>query len=204
MLELFLNAGEVAWPLGLCSILALGVVIERLIVLGSLRSLEDKAVLVLELELEKGDAGALNDRTLALAPVVQVLNAIAPARNAGREYLLNAAEVALGIQRARLRRYLGTLATIGATTPFIGLFGTVMGILRAFEEMSRASLTGEGMARGISEALSATALGLLVAVPSVIFYNYFVGRVQAMLLGVQSHLARVLPLMERVESGERS
>ena len=71
------------------------------------------------------------------------------------------------MQRLRLRKYLGTLATIGSTAPFIGLFGTVLGVMAAFQAMSKSGLSGETMAAGISEALSATALGLLVAIPAV-------------------------------------
>ena len=102
-------------------------------------------------------------------------------RDAGRQpaSVQQAAEIALSMQRLRLRRYLGTLAAIGSTAPFIGLFGTVIGIMQAFYGMSQRGLSGELMAGGISEAPSATALGLIVAVPSVMAYNYFVGRVQA-------------------------
>jgi biopolymer transport protein ExbB/TolQ len=114
-----------------------------------------------------------------------------------------AADIALSLQRLRLRRYLGTLATIGSTAPFIGLFGTVLGVMVAFQGMSRSGLSGEMMAAGISEALSATAVGLLVAVPSVIAYNYFLGRVQALLLHIQGHVARLAPLLTLPSAREK-
>jgi biopolymer transport protein ExbB len=107
------------------------------------------------------------------------------------------------MQRLRLRRYLGTLATIGSIAPFIGLFGTVLGVIAAFQGMSHAGLSNEAMAGGISEALSATALGLLVAIPSVIAYNFLVGRVQAMLLPIQGHVALLTPLVRAVHKGSR-
>jgi biopolymer transport protein TolQ len=123
-------------------------------------------------------------------------------RGASNHSLQQAADIALSMQRLRLRRYLGTLATIGSTAPFIGLFGTVLGIMQAFYGMSQGGgLSGERMAAGISEALSATALGLLVAVPSVIAYNYFLGRVQGLLLHVQGHVARLVPMLHGAPSG---
>jgi biopolymer transport protein ExbB/TolQ len=120
-----------------------------------------------------------------------VVKSLTEMRGASESALNHAAEVALSIQRLRLRRYTGTLATIGATAPFVGLFGTVLGIMIAFQ----GSLSGERMAQGISEALAATALGLVVAVPSVIGYNYFVGRVSALMLHVHGHVARLTPYL---------
>lgn len=73
---------------------------------------------------------------------------------------------------------MGILGTIGNVTPFIGLFGTVIGIMRAFHDLSLSSGGGPAVvASGIAEALVATAMGLFVAVPAVIFYNYFVRKV---------------------------
>jgi biopolymer transport protein ExbB/TolQ len=102
------------------------------------------------------------------------------------------------MQRQRLRRYLSTLATIGSTAPFIGLFGTVLGVLQAFEEMGKAgsNVEGSAVAGHIGSALSATAVGLLVAIPSVMAYNFLLGKIQANLLHIQGHVARLMPLLE--------
>src|ERR1700751_2262601 len=84
------------------------------------------------------------------------------------------------IVHAELKRGLGGLATIGSTAPFVGLFGTVMGILNAFKEISSQKATGLGaVAGGISEALGTTAIGLFVAIPAVMMFNYLTGRVEA-------------------------
>jgi len=84
------------------------------------------------------------------------------------------------IVHAELKRGLGGLATIGSTAPFVGLFGTVFGILNAFREISASKTTGLGaVAGGISEALVTTAFGLLVAIPAVMMFNYLTGRVEA-------------------------
>ena len=84
------------------------------------------------------------------------------------------------IVHAELKRGLGGLATIGSTAPFVGLFGTVMGILHAFQGISTEKGTGlAAVAGGISEALVTTAFGLLVAIPAVMMFNYLTGRVEA-------------------------
>ena len=84
------------------------------------------------------------------------------------------------IVHAKLKRGLGGLATIGSTAPFIGLFGTVVGILNAFQQIATQKTSGIGaVAGGISEALVTTAFGLLVAIPAVMTFNYFTSKVEA-------------------------
>ena len=91
-----------------------------------------------------------------------------------------ALERAEAIVHAKLKRGLSVLATIGATAPFVGLFGTVVGILHAFDQIATQKTSGIGaVAGGISEALVTTAFGLLVAIPAVMAFNYFTGRVEA-------------------------
>jgi biopolymer transport protein ExbB/TolQ len=84
------------------------------------------------------------------------------------------------IVHAKLKKGLGGLATIGSTAPFIGLFGTVVGILNAFQQIASSKATGIGaVAGGISEALVTTAFGLLVAIPAVMTFNYFTNKVES-------------------------
>src|SRR6058998_1564209 len=91
-----------------------------------------------------------------------------------------ALERAEAIVHAELKRGVSGLATIGSTAPFVGLFGTVVGIINAFKQISTEKSTGIGaVAGGISEALITTAVGLFVAIPAVWMYNYFSNRVEA-------------------------
>ena len=91
-----------------------------------------------------------------------------------------ALERAEAMVHAELKRGISTLATIGSTAPFVGLFGTVVGIINAFKGISQEKSTGLGaVAGGISEALVTTAVGLFVALPAVWMYNYFSGRIEA-------------------------
>src|SRR5258708_15653690 len=84
------------------------------------------------------------------------------------------------IVHAELKRGISGLATIGSTAPFVGLFGTVVGIINAFKQISTEKSTGLGaVSGGISEALVTTAIGLFVAIPAVWMYNYFTGKIEA-------------------------
>ena len=89
-------------------------------------------------------------------------------------------ERSVAIVHAEMKRGLSGLATIGSTAPFVGLFGTVVGIINAFRGISSEKSTGLGaVAGGISEALVTTAVGLFVAIPAVWVFNYFTGRIES-------------------------
>jgi len=91
-----------------------------------------------------------------------------------------ALERAEAIVHAELKRGISSLATIGSSSPFVGLLGTVLGIINAFKGISTEKSTGLGaVAGGISEALVTTAVGLFVAIPAVWAFNYFTNRVEA-------------------------
>ena len=91
-----------------------------------------------------------------------------------------ALERAEAIVHAELKRGIGSLATIGSTAPFVGLLGTVVGILTAFKKISETKAAGlASVAGGISEALVTTAVGLFVAIPAVMMFNYFTSKVEA-------------------------
>jgi biopolymer transport protein ExbB len=83
-------------------------------------------------------------------------------------------------EKLRLERHLAFLATLGSNAPFIGLFGTVLGIIKAFHDLaaSQAAAGASTVMSGISEALVATAVGLMVAIPAVVAFNYFSRRIK--------------------------
>jgi biopolymer transport protein ExbB len=101
---------------------------------------------------------------------------------------------------ANMRRGLSALATISSSAPFVGLFGTVFGIITAFQQMADPNSGGGGLASvsaGISEALLTTAVGLAVAIVSVWFYNYFVTKVDDATVDVDETTGEVLDSMTR-------
>ena len=119
-------------------------------------------------------------------------------RLAGMDNLKRALEKAATTEGERLSRALNFLATTGSSTPFIGLFGTVWGIMSSFQEIGQkggASLAV--VAPGISEALVATAAGLAVAIPSVIFFNHFTSQINDFENDMQRFATDLLNLVER-------
>jgi len=100
---------------------------------------------------------------------------------------------AIAIKTAEFRRGLSGLATIGSTAPFVGLFGTVFGIINAFRGMKNAESAGiAAVAGGISEALFTTALGLVVAVPAVWLFNYFTGKVDGFVVEMDNSASELV------------
>jgi len=100
---------------------------------------------------------------------------------------------AIAIKTAEFRRGLSGLATIGSTAPFVGLFGTVFGIINAFRGVENAGQTGIGAVMGgISEALFTTALGLVVAVPAVWLFNYFTGKVDGFIVEMDNSASELV------------
>ncbi len=100
---------------------------------------------------------------------------------------------AIAIKTAEFRRGLSGLATIGSTAPFVGLFGTVFGIISAFQGMKNAETAGIGaVAGGISEALITTAFSLAVAVPAVWLFNYFMGKVDGFIVEMDNSASELI------------
>ncbi|MCK5230175.1 MAG: protein TolQ [Desulfobulbaceae bacterium] len=119
-------------------------------------------------------------------------------RLAGMNNLTRTLDKGGSIEMYRLGKHLSFLATTGSATPFIGLFGTVWGIMTSFHEIGiRGSASLSVVAPGISEALIATAAGLAVAIPAVIFYNYYTNLLEDMESNMQSFSSDFLNLVER-------
>lgn len=99
-------------------------------------------------------------------------------------------------ERIKLERFLGVLGTLGNISPFIGLFGTVVGIIKAFRDLAASGTGGPAVvAKGIAEALVATAAGLLVAIPASILYNYFMRRLKVITVDMEIASARLLVML---------
>ena len=95
--------------------------------------------------------------------------------------------IAISRETEILENHLSFLATVGSTSPYIGLFGTVWGIMHSFQGLAvMKQATIASVAPGISEALIATAMGLLAAIPAVIFYNRFTSRLEQLVTGMQT------------------
>jgi len=108
----------------------------------------------------------------------------------------NTMEREVTIETTKLERYTSIVGTIGSTAVYIGLFGTVLGIIRAFRDISTSGSGGINVViNGISEALVCTAVGLCVAVPAVIAYNYFVKRTDAFITDMELCVSEIMDLL---------
>jgi biopolymer transport protein ExbB len=172
----------VLWILIFASVLSVTVMIERLIYFWRNRTPVERFIEPFAERLNRGDingAAALADVTKgAEARIAKVALANFDEGEQAVEQMMASRKVA---ERLRFERYLMILGTMGNNAPFFGLFGTVLGIIKAFHELGQAgnNATGAtGVMSGISEALVATAMGLLVAIPAVIAYNYFSKKVK--------------------------
>jgi biopolymer transport protein ExbB len=178
LLDLIQQGYYATYPLLLCSVVAIAIAGERFY---ALRGLDARMLGVsrqIGFLLRRGDLDGARDlvqREAGDLPIGRIYQELLPhAADAPIDDLLALADGHRVEQVQALRRNVWLLGTIGSAAPFIGLFGTVLGIMRAFHSMALAGTGGFAVvAAGISEALVATALGLAVAIIAVVLYNYF-------------------------------
>lgn len=193
MIENFFAIAMVAhevtlWLLILLSILSIAFILERFFTLSKVRAksavVSDRVREILasnnlaELEDLGKERESLEGRALSYG-----LRHVREKGQAGLEEIFTSYAA---IERPVLERYLGFLATVGSNAPFIGLLGTVFGIMDAFRGMAQSQGDAKAVMIGISQALLATAVGLIVAIPAVIAYNYFQKQVKGILLNLES------------------
>ena len=197
MFSIIQAAGWPIWPLLACSIVALALIIERLINLQPSRvappQLLDEAMAVSRQGLPAPDVVEELARNSALGEVLASGLEAAAQRGADEETLRAAMEGSGRAVAHKLERYLSALGTIASAAPLLGLLGTVIGLIEIFG--SQAPGTGGSnpaqLAQGISIALYNTAFGLIVAIPSLIFWRHFRAKVDAYVLALELAAERV-------------
>lgn len=173
------------WPilsiLLIMSVISVTVILDRITTLRRARlNAPDFVAVVIRMIREQGTAQAVEYCRRIPKPVAAVAARIL-LQTGNREARERAGRYALQAQINRLESFVSILGTIGSTAPFVGLFGTVMGIIRAFQDIAVNVGAGpEVVSAGIAEALIATAFGLLVAIPAVMFYNYCVRKIETL------------------------
>jgi biopolymer transport protein ExbB len=200
-------AGWPIWPLIVCSILGLALVIERFVSLKTVKiappKLLDEVLTVSRTAVPAPDVVTQLEKNSMMGEVLASgLRTLNHNPRSSEEELRSAMESAGRLVAHRLERYLSTLATIASAAPLMGLFGTVVGMIEIFGSQAP---TGGGsnpaqLAHGISIALYNTAFGLMVAIPALIFWRYFRGRVDAYLLTLElasERLARHLNTLRK-------
>lgn len=189
--QIFVAGGPIMWPILLCSIFALAIIVEKLVYLHKI-SIDVKAFLDLVVEKLKTpnikEAVSLCENSNA--PVASILKAGILKYNVSRDEIKEAMEDASLYEVPRLEKNLSALATIAHISPLLGLLGTVTGMVRAFQiiQVKATSLNPVSpgdLAGGIWEALLTTVAGLMVAIPTFVAYNFFVSRVNSIIVNME-------------------
>ncbi|OGS24739.1 MAG: hypothetical protein A2297_01730 [Elusimicrobia bacterium RIFOXYB2_FULL_48_7] len=165
-----------------CSIIVMSFAIERLWYFWRIRLDADNFMTVLKRQIDDSKFGWVLNRCRTIQnPLGRVIETAVLNHEKSREKILEMLRAVRMEERLKMERNTVVLGTMSNVCPFIGLFGTVIGIIRAFQSLA---VTGSGgpavVAAGLSEALLATAAGLAVAIPSVILFNYFMKKIRNM------------------------
>ncbi|MDH5470899.1 MAG: MotA/TolQ/ExbB proton channel family protein [Gammaproteobacteria bacterium] len=197
MLELVKAGGWLMLPIILCSIIAVAIIAERLWSL-RLRRVLPKHLVAQVWRWEK--IHQLDDEHMrelqASSPLGSILAAGIVNRHQNRTVMKESIEDTGRHVVHELERYLNTLGTIAAITPLLGLLGTVIGMIKVFSAITTQGVGNPGaLAGGISEALLTTAAGMSVAIPTLMFYRYFRGRVRMLVLRMEQEAMLMVEIM---------
>lgn len=197
MLEVIKGGGWLMLPIVACSVIALTIIVERLWALRRSRVLPSRLVQALR-QWGEGEKISLSnlDKLAMQSPLGKIVAVGLMNRARGREIVKESIEDIGRHVVHQLERFLNTLGTIAVITPLLGLLGTVFGMIEVFTVISVQGTGDAGLlAGGISKALITTAAGLTVAIPSLLFYRYFHGKVQALVLHMELEVMRLIDLL---------
>ena len=200
MFAIIQAAGWPIWPLLLASIISVALIIERLVALRRSKVVPSG---LLQRAVGEFKRGANNDRMLEdlerHSPLGRVLAAGLRNVNTSREVMKESIEEAGAAVTHELNRYLTTLGTIASISPLMGLFGTVVGMIEIFGSPTASGHNPQALAHGISVALYNTGFGLIIAIPSMIFYRHFRSLVDGLVVEMEQQAVKLVELVH----GER-
>ena len=198
MLELVQKGGPLVWLILLCSITALGVFSERLLSLHRSSIHTGDFLRGLANLIRRGNyAEALQECAGSPGPVPRVLHAVNLKHGAPRAELREIAQEAGQLEIPRLERNLALLGTIAYATPLIGLLGTILGLLNAFQQISAHGgyATAAEIAGGVYESLLTSAAALTVAIPAFVAHSYLSARVNAALHDIERAAIEMIEIL---------
>lgn len=172
MIEYFLKGGPIMWPLLVCSIVSLAIIVERFIFFNSIKVNHNLVKKFMELMSEN----ELDAAKKIIEKIKFPLNSIFEEglKNLNSSGLENILQDVAEQEVPKLERYLPLLASIASVSTLLGFLGTVTGMIKAFESIAAAGVSSpQIVSKGIAEALITTAAGLFIAIPTIIFYNYY-------------------------------
>lgn len=198
MLEIISSGGWLMLPILASSVLALAICIERSIAL-QIRKIIPEHLL---LKLNQLGTGEINTKKLAESTPGSLLGEVLEVGLNNSQHDLEitkqAVEEAGSVAVRKMERYLTTLGSIAAIAPLLGLLGTVLGMIKVFSSVKLAGrLDSQLFAGGISEALATTAVALIVAIPALACYRYFVRKVDELTLTIETAAGRLLIFLQK-------
>lgn len=201
MLELFKAGGLLMLPLFICSVIAIAIIAERFWSLRTKRIAPEGLVKQIWQWLRYNQIDGQRIKTIQKESALgQVLAAGLINRNHSREITKESIEDVGRHVTQSLERNLNTLGTIAAISPLLGLLGTVVGMIKVFAVITTEGVGNpETLAGGISEALITTAAGLVIAIPSLIFYRYFRGKINQLVVDMEEQALKLVEILH----GER-
>ncbi|MCB5186378.1 MotA/TolQ/ExbB proton channel family protein [Methylobacillus gramineus] len=202
MWEIIKAAGWPIWPLIFASVVAVAIIIERLIALRENHIVPKTLLPEVQRWLGQGRAGITPDALAKLEQHSLLGEIFASALNnlgASREVLKEAVEESGRAVAHKMEKYLNTLGTIATVSPLLGLLGTVIGMVELFGAFTATGHDVAQFARGISVALYNTAGGIVVAVPAMISYRYFRGKIDGFIVEMEQEAIKLVEIIQ----GER-
>ncbi len=201
MLEFIQVGGWLVWPIVACSVVSFAITIERAVALRRRRVLPARLTVQIREWARLGRIAQSNVEELSQSsPLGKIIASGLLSRGRGRDVIRESIEETGRHVVHELERYLNTLGTIAAVCPLLGLLGTVIGMIRVFNVIT---LQGVGdpavLAGGISEALITTAAGITVAIPSLMFYRYFRGRIDEYVVGMEQEALLLVDILQSAE-----
>jgi len=207
LFEVFLKGGYLMWPILLASLIALEVIINKFIVLHRAQMNVSKFMITIRNFIKKKDIdGAVSHCLAEKTPVANIVRKGLKKYPLGHERVKEAIENAGKQEVVRLEKGLSILATVAGIAPLLGFLGTVTGMIAAFQRIQdlQGAASPSDLAGGIWEALLTTAFGLAVGIPALLFYNYFVGRVNKMVSEMELVSNEVADTVEEVSLGVKT
>jgi len=201
----FIEGGVIMYPLLLCSIVSVAIILERFYTLGRIKNETKSFVKKIKKVVMQGDiAKALSICEESSIPVSFIFKAGILNRNLSREEIEKVIEDEGGHRIPRMERFLSGLAIISNIAPLIGFLGTVAGLYHAFKAIvAVGGITSTAVvAEGIAEALITTVTGLVIAIPTLVFHGYFVSVVNSLILNMERESRELIPILIGIEKGK--
>ncbi|HJN18600.1 MAG TPA: MotA/TolQ/ExbB proton channel family protein [Armatimonadota bacterium] len=196
LFQYFKDGGPLMWPLLLCSVAGLTVILYKAYQFLAIKGSADPLITEVEKCVRSGEHDEAHAACKSFrGPVGEIIRAGLNRAGQGKEVIREAVQDVGMHELATLESFLPTLQTIGNIAPLLGFLGTVLGMIQAFSNMSRMGLGPEAVTGGIAQALITTATGLMVAVPALVFYNYFASRVNGFSLQMERAASHAVSLL---------